>query len=101
MPAQDANESLGPKDNVAHDATIPLQTEMKTLRSSLLPELVNVHPRVYFTEKELDTLRARAHGEDKAWWQQQLLNLRALQGPAPTTARGEEACSKRRCLRYG
>jgi len=83
MSAQDATESLGPKDNGAHDATIPLQKEMKTLRSSLLPELVNIHPRVYFTQKELDALRARAHGEDKAWWQQQLQNLRALQGPPP------------------
>jgi hypothetical protein len=81
MPAQDANESLGPKDSVTHDGIVPLQTEMKTLRSNLLPDLVNVHPRVYFTKKELDTLRARAHGEDKIWWQQQLLHLRALQGP--------------------
>ena len=83
MPAQSANESLGPKDSVTHDATIPLQSEMKTLRSSLLPDLVNVHPRVYFTQKELDTLRAHAHGEDKAWWQERLLHLRALQGPPP------------------
>ena len=83
MSAQDATESLGPKDNSAHDSKIPLQTEMKTLPSSLRPELVNIHPRVYFTDKELEALRARAHGEDKAWWRQQLLHLRALQGPPP------------------
>ncbi len=83
MAAQDASESLGPKDSHAQGATIPLQNEMRTLRSSLLPELVNVHPRVYFTAKELDALRARAHGEDRAWWQQQLLHLRALKGPPP------------------
>jgi len=83
MNAQDANESLGPKDSVSHNAAIPLQAEMRTLRSSLLPELANVHPRVYFTANELDALRARAHGEDKAWWRQQLMHLRALQGPPP------------------
>lgn len=83
MRAQDANESLGPKDSTSHSAKIPLLAEMKTLPSSLRPELVNVHPRVYFTAEELDALRIRAHGADKAWWQQQLLHLRALQGPPP------------------
>src|SRR6185312_7090756 len=83
MNAQDANEALGPKDSGSHNAAIPLQAERRTLRSSLLPELANVHPRVYFTANELDALRARAHGEDKAWWRQQLMHLRALQGPPP------------------
>ena len=81
--AQDANEALGPKDNPAKGKTTPLLLEMKTLRSSLRPELAGVHPRVYFTDSELDALRKEAHGAQKAWWSQQLQHVRALQGPPP------------------
>jgi hypothetical protein len=81
--AQDANEALGPKDSNARDANTPLLLEMKTLQSSLLPELASVHPRVYFTDKELDALRTKAHGPEEAWWQEQLRHVRALQGPPP------------------
>jgi hypothetical protein len=81
--AQDASESLGPKDGNARNAPTPLLHEMQTLRSSLRPELANVHPRVYFTDKELDDLRVRAHGSEKDWWQNQLQHLHALQGPPP------------------
>jgi Domain of unknown function (DUF4962)/Heparinase II/III-like protein len=56
---------------------------MKTLRSTLRPELSGVHPRVYFSRSELDTLRIAAHGAQKIWWQQQLKSLRAMQGPPP------------------
>jgi hypothetical protein len=83
LPGQDANEALGPKDSSAKAAQTPLLVEMKTLHSSLRPELVSVHPRVYFTGSELDTLRIAAHGPQKAWWQQQLNHLRATQGPPP------------------
>jgi Domain of unknown function (DUF4962)/Heparinase II/III-like protein len=83
MAAQDANEALGPKDNHAQGANTPLLSEMRTLPSSLLPELANVHPRVYFTDKELDGLRAKAHGQDKEWWKDQLSYLRALRGEPP------------------
>jgi hypothetical protein len=81
LQAQDANEALGPKDSTAKDAQTPLLDEMKTLRSSLRTELAGVHPRVYFTGSELDTLRKIAHGSQKVWWQQQLNHLRAMQGP--------------------
>ncbi len=83
MLAQDANESLGPKDSNPRDASTPLLQEMKTLRSSVLPELASVHPRVYFTDKELDVLRAKAHGPEKVWWEGQLRHVRALEGPPP------------------
>ena len=83
MVAQDANEALGPKDSHSRDASTPLLQEMKTLRSSVLPELADVHPRVYFTAKELDALRAKAHGPEKAWWEDQLRHVRALEGPPP------------------
>src|SRR5882762_4335452 len=83
MQAQDAKEALGPKDSIAARAETPLLLEMKTLRSNVLPELTGVHPRVYFTDQELDVLRAKAHGPLKAWWKEQLQHLRALQGPPP------------------
>jgi len=81
--AQDAKEALGPKDNSAVTAETPLLLEMKTLRSNVRPELAGVHPRVYFTDQELDALRTKAHGPLKAWWKEQLQHLRALQGPPP------------------
>ena len=81
--AQDANEALGPKDNAALNAPVPLVSEMKTLHSTVRPELAGIHPRVYFTSTELDHLRAEAHGPQYPWWQQQLAHLRALQGPPP------------------
>ena len=81
--AQDASESLGPKDSKTRNASTPLLHEIQTLRSTLRPELANVHPRVYFTDKELGDLRARAHGPEKQWWQDRLRHLRALQGPPP------------------
>ena len=81
--AQDAHESLGPKDNAGSHAAVPLVAEMKALHSAVRPELIGVHPRVYFTASELDALRLKAHGEQKVWWQAQLTHLRAMQGPPP------------------
>jgi hypothetical protein len=83
MAAQDANESLGPKDNAAKGASTPLLLEMKTLRSSVRPELAGMHPRVYFTDRELEALRVEAHGAQKTWWSRNLQHIRALQGPPP------------------
>ena len=79
--AQSADEALGPKDTGGKKTY--LIEEMKTLRSSPKPDLAGIHPRVYFTQAELDTLRKKAHGPQKAWWQQQLTHLRVFQGPPP------------------
>ena len=88
--AQGAGESLGPKDS-GGKATYLLQ-EMKSLPSALKSELMNVHPRVYFTAAELDGLRTRAHGSQKEWWQQRLTNLRALkEAPPPPPAEKRRA----------
>jgi hypothetical protein len=81
LPAQSADESLGPKDTGGKQ--IYLHHEMETLRSTLKPELTGVHPRVYFTQKELNTLQRKAHGPDKAWWAERVAHLRVLQGPPP------------------
>jgi hypothetical protein len=80
--AQDANEALGASVNPKIKA-VPLVSAMKSLHSTLRPELVGVHPRVYFTDAELDALRTKAHGEQKGWWEAQLANLRVLRGTPP------------------
>jgi hypothetical protein len=56
----------------------PLVQLMRTRKSSLKPELVGVHPRVYVTDNELDALRTRAHSTQRELWQQVLSNVRAL-----------------------
>jgi hypothetical protein len=80
--AQDAQEALGASKN-PNSKAVPLATAMKSLHSTLRPELAGVHPRVYFTQAELDALRVKAHGERKDWWQAQLANLRVLRGAPP------------------
>lgn len=63
----------------------PLLAEMKSLPSSLKPELANVHPRVYFTGAEIDALRTKIHTRHAAAWKQELVHLRVFAGvpPAP------------------
>ena len=56
----------------------PLTELMRLRKSQLKPELQNVHPRVYVTEKELEQLRVRAHTTHRELWQQVLSNVRAL-----------------------
>jgi hypothetical protein len=59
--AQDARESLGPKDKPAQaKGPHPLTQLMATLNSSLRPELRGKHPSVYVTETEIVKLRERA-----------------------------------------
>jgi hypothetical protein len=79
--AQSADESLGPKDTGGKKTY--LLHEMATLHSSPKAELANVHPRVYFTQRELNTLRAKAHGAQKDWWGQRVAHLRIWQGAPP------------------
>jgi len=80
--AQDAQEALGASKN-PNSKIVPLIDAMKSLHSALRPELVGVHPRVYFAQAELDALRAKAHGVQKIWWQAELANLRVLRGTPP------------------
>ncbi|MBS1814262.1 MAG: DUF4962 domain-containing protein [Acidobacteria bacterium] len=80
--AQSADERLGPADS-GHKKLNALVDEMRTLKSQVRPELANVHPRVYFTDAELKTLRAKAHGPQRAWWMKTLANARALKADPP------------------
>ncbi len=88
--AQDARESLGPKDNAKAKGPHPLADLMRTKTSSLKAELRGVHPRVYVTEAELKQLRQRSQTTHRELWQQALRQIRALRNdppPAPAQER--------------
>src|SRR5712692_8271377 len=90
LTAQDAHEALGPRQNPDQGGQPPLIDLMSSLNSKLRPDLMGVHPRVYFTDSELATLRERAHGSQKELWARALASVRALQGdppPPPAEAR--------------
>ena len=91
--AQDSRELQ--QENVASKklkGEHPLVELMRSLKSTLKPELNGVHPRVYVTEKELDDLRVKAHGSHSELWQQALKNVRALNTePAPPPAQTRRA----------
>jgi Heparinase II/III-like protein/Domain of unknown function (DUF4962) len=61
----------------------PLFELMRTRKSSLRPELMGVHPRVYVTDKELAELRERAHTSHREIWQLAINRVRALQADPP------------------
>lgn len=81
--AQAANESLGPADSHGKVKGTPLLAEMKSLHSAPLPTLANVHPRVYFTNAELDQLRKKIHTNHEAEWTREVAHLRVLAGDPP------------------
>src|SRR5262245_14496371 len=88
--AQDARESLGPKDKPAQaKGPHPLTRLMATLNSSLRPELRGKHPRVYVTEDEIVKLRERARTTHRDLWQRALRQVRALR-KAPPAAPAQE-----------
>ncbi len=81
--AQDAHESLGPKDTPSAKGKAPLLDLLAKVKASPKAELSGVHPRVYFTDAELAALRLKMHGSDKIEWQRDLTNIRALKVPPP------------------
>src|SRR5258705_5761556 len=71
----------------------PLFELMRTRKSSLRPELMGVHPRVYVTDKEIAELRQRARGSHHELWQHAISHVRALAGdppPPPATGRRQQ-----------
>jgi hypothetical protein len=71
----------------------PLFELMRSRKSTLRPELMGVHPRVYVTDKELAALRERARTTHKDLWQRELSHVRALAGdppPPPAEARRQQ-----------
>jgi hypothetical protein len=71
----------------------PLFELMRTRKSTLRPELLGVHPRVYVTDKEIAELRQRARGSHRQLWQEAISHVRALAGdppPPPATGRRQQ-----------
>src|SRR5947208_9400636 len=71
----------------------PLVELMRTRKSTLRPEVMGVHPRVYVTDKELAELRIRARTTHRELWQRTLSHVRALSGeppPPPAEARRQQ-----------
>src|SRR5436189_5285264 len=66
----------------------PLVELMRSRKSTLRPELVGIHPRVYLTDREIADLRVRARTTHRGLWQEALKHVRALTGdpPAPPAA---------------
>ena len=90
--AQDANEQLGASDAPHAKGKAPLVDLMATLPASLKPELANVHPRVYFTDADLASLRQRAHSVEAVEWKRVTSHIRALEvPPAPPPAEARRA----------
>jgi hypothetical protein len=61
----------------------PLVDLMRTRESSLRPELLGIHPRVYVTDKELAELRERSHNSHRELWQRAISHVRALAADPP------------------
>lgn len=61
----------------------PLIELMRTRKSTLRPELLGVHPRVYVTEKELAELSERARTSHRELWQRAIRRVRALVAEPP------------------
>jgi len=61
----------------------PLNQLMRSRKSTLRPELLGVHPRVYLTDKELAALRERARTSHRELWQRTLMTVRALSADPP------------------
>jgi hypothetical protein len=60
----------------------PLAELMRSKPSSLKPELEGVHPRVFFTQAEIDALKAKTKTQP-VLWQVAMKNVRALVAEAP------------------
>jgi hypothetical protein len=87
-PAQDARELEQERSaNKKLKGEHPLAELMRTRKSTLRPELLGAHPRVYVTDKELAELRERARTSHRELWQQAISHVRALdEDPPPPPA---------------
>lgn len=73
--------SLNAQDT-SGDRIVPFE-ELLARPVNLRPELNNVHPRLFFTAKEMPAMRERAKGADKELWQDVLKDLQTLKRDAP------------------
>ena len=85
--AQDAREQLGAGFSDALRGDHPLKAIEAAHPAALKAELAGVHPRLYFTDKELAVLRQKALSTHRALWERALANALCLTiQPAPSPA---------------
>lgn len=74
-----------PQTKVSEKASnpIPAFTELLQRPVNLRPELKGVHPRLYFTAKDLPGFRERAKGVDRELWAETLKDIKTLNRTAP------------------
>jgi hypothetical protein len=83
--AQDARELERERSaNARLKGPHPLERLMTGENSRLRPELRGVHPRVYVTDREIETLRQRARTTHRQLWQLALDQVRALKVAPPS-----------------
>ena len=87
FPAQDSQELKAEREASGRlKGEHPLMAIAKSKPSSLKPELVGVHPRVFLTQGEIDSLKDKTRSQ-KELWQNALARVRALSvEPAPPPA---------------
>jgi hypothetical protein len=85
--------SLAARSSLAQD-TVPAFDALLAGRVALKPELVGVHPRVFVTNAELETLRERARTTHRAEWEKVTRHLAALKGAPPPVPGPQERRSQ-------
>ena len=71
--------------NIENEKVVPF-TQLLERPVTLKPELKGVHPRLFFTEKELPELRERSKASGSGLWQKVVNDLRAMKRSVPDPA---------------
>jgi hypothetical protein len=90
--AQDAGEQLGAGNGSSQKGPHPLLEIEAKYPAALKPELSGIHPRVFFTESELNDLRAKSRTTHAKLWQRALSTMICVrEEPAPPPAQDRRA----------
>jgi heparinase II/III-like protein/uncharacterized protein DUF4962 len=81
------------RTGLAQDA-VPSFDALLAYKVALKPELVGVHPRVFVTKAELETLRGRARTTHRAVWERVTSRLAAMKGAPPPVPGPQERRSQ-------
>ena len=89
---QDAQEQLGAAEGPVLAGAHPLAAIEAAHPGALRPELAGVHPRVFFTDNDIESLRRRSRTTHADLWKRALQTMIALhEEPAPPPAEARRA----------
>jgi hypothetical protein len=89
---QDAREQLGTGTNPQMMGAHPLLAIEAAHPAALKPEYTGVHPRIFVTDAELETLRQRSRTTHRDLWQRALSTMISPhEKPAPAPAQGRRS----------